>query len=84
MSYDYPNAISHDAYITLLNNGLPTTSGNIAFNEATYQDYSYASLYGLNTLVAPIANLADCDHDQVLFYFTKTIEGYTNRKQKNM
>lgn len=79
MSYDYPNSISHDAYITLLNNGLPTTSGNIAFNEATYQDYSYASLYGLNSLVAPIANLVDCDHDQILFYFTKTIEGYTNR-----
>lgn len=79
MSYDYPNAISYDAYVTLLNNGLPTTIGNIAFNEATFQSYSYANVYGLNSLVAPIIDLADCDHDQILFYFSDTIEGYTNR-----
>ena len=78
MSYNYPNSISHDAYITLMNTGLPTNVGTVTFNELQYFSMTGPNMYATNSVSDILANPYDITSNTVLFMFTDTIEGYTN------
>ena len=79
MSENYPQAISHDAYVTLITTGLPTSIGNLKFNELTFFSMTGPNFYGSNALAYSLGAAASFSSSQVLFMFTDTIKDYTNQ-----
>lgn len=78
MSVTHPQSISHDAYITLLNNGLPTKSGNIPVTETTFHSESGPNWQGASGPNGAVCGIGDLSSSHTLFMFTKTITDYTN------
>ena len=78
MSTTHPQSISHDAYITLLNNGLPTKSGNIHVTETTFHSESGPNWQGASAPNVAVCGIGDLTSSHTLFMFTKTITDYTN------
>ena len=78
MSVTHPQSISHDAYITLLNNGLPTKSGRIPVTETTFHSESGPNWQGASAPNVAVCSIGDLSSSHTLFMFTKTITDYTN------
>lgn len=79
MSYEDPNHISYEAYMTLINSGLPTSIGSLQFNEVTFFSMSGPNFYGNNNLASGVDSPSNFDHSHVLFMFDEPVEDYTNR-----
>ena len=79
MSATHPQSISHDAYITLLVNGLPTKSGNIPVTETTFHSESGPNWQGASAPKGAVCGIGDLLSSHTLFMFTKTITDYTNK-----
>ena len=79
MSYEYPQAVSQEAYNSLVMAGVPAEGGTISVAEVTFHSEYGPNWYGNSAPSASLGSYVNLTSNQVLFMFSEPITGYTNR-----